>query len=106
MKDKALRKRRGAASHYACRVLLFCIYLDALLNTLCSSKTGCFVNTLFTGILASADDIAIMSPTPQAMRRMLSICEQCAAEFAALFNASKSKCIVCTDCWRGGGGEA
>jgi len=32
--------------------VLFCIYLDGLLRTLCSSKIGCFVGTVFTGILA------------------------------------------------------
>lgn len=76
--------------------VLFCIYLDGLLRTLCSSKIGCFVGTMFTGILASADDITILAPTPQAMRCMLSICEKYAAEFGVMFNANKSKCIVCT----------
>jgi len=76
--------------------VLFCIYLDGLLRTLCSSKIGCFVGTMFTGILAYADDIALLAPTPQAMRCMLSICEKYAAEFGVMFNATKSKCIVCT----------
>jgi len=30
------------------------------------------------------------------MKRTLSVCEKYAAEFGVLFNASKSKCIVCT----------
>ena len=76
--------------------VLFCIYLDGLLRTLCSSKIGCVVGTMFTGILAYADDIALLAPTPLAMRCMLSICEKYAAEFGVLFNATKSKCIVCT----------
>jgi len=71
--------------------VLFCIYLDVLLTTLCSSKIGCFVGTMFTGILAYADDIVLLAPTPQAMRCMLSICEKYAAEFGVMFNATKSK---------------
>jgi len=33
------------------------------------------------GILAYADDIALLAPTAHAMRRMLSVCEEYAAEF-------------------------
>jgi len=76
--------------------ILFCIYLDGLLKTLSSARMGCFVGTMFTGILAYADDIALLAPTPQAMRCMLLTCEKYAAEYGVLFNASKSKCIICT----------
>ena len=36
-----------------------------------------------------------MAPAPQAMRRTLLTCEGYAAEFCILFNASKSKCVMC-----------
>ena len=37
---------------------------------------------MFTGILAYANDIALLAPTASAMRRMLLICESYAADFA------------------------
>ena len=75
---------------------IVCIYFDGLLKTLCSSKIGCFVGRMFTGTLAYADDIVLLAPTPQAMRCMLLMCEKHTAKFGVVFNATKSKCIVCT----------
>jgi len=51
---------------------------------------------MFTGILAYADDIALLAAIPQAMRCMLSVCEKYATVFGVLFNVSKSQCIMCT----------
>jgi hypothetical protein len=47
----------------------------------------------FVGALAYADDIVLIAPTPSAMNKMLTICEEFAIEYNVLFNASKSKCI-------------
>ena len=69
--------------------ILFCISLDCLLKTLCSSQIGCFVGRMFTVTLAYADDIVLLVPTPQAMRRMPLMCEKYAAEFGVLFNGTK-----------------
>ena len=49
----------------------------------------------FVGALAYADDIVLLAPTASAMRRMLNICEEYASHLPVLFNASKSKGIVC-----------
>jgi len=51
---------------------------------------------MFTGILAYADDDALLTPTSQAMRRMLSVICEKYMEFGVFFNATKSKCIMCT----------
>ena len=75
--------------------ILFCICLDRLLKTLCSSNIG-FVGRMFTGTLAYADDIVLLAPTAQAVRLMLLVCEKYAAKFGVVFSATKSKCIVCT----------
>jgi len=50
---------------------------------------------MFVGILAYADDMALLAPTAHAMRCMLSVCEAYAADFCVSSNAAKSKCIVC-----------
>jgi hypothetical protein len=43
--------------------------------------------------LAYADDFVLIAPTPSAMKKMLTICEEFAIEYNVLFNASKSECI-------------
>ena len=74
--------------------VLFCIYIDDLLLSLSSSGCGCYIGFNFTGALAYADDIVLVSPTPYAMRKLLSICDTFASEFDIKFNASKSKFLV------------
>ena len=88
--DKRRKTRRCSQSS-----IFFYIYLDGLLRTMSSCKIGCFIGTMFIGILTYADDFALLAPTLQAMRRMLSICKKYSAEFDMVFNASKSKCIIC-----------
>jgi len=74
--------------------ILFCIYVDDLLIKLKRSGVGCFVGLNFTGALAYADDIVLMAPTPSAMRKLLAICDEYAAQYDIIFNAEKSKFLV------------
>ena len=46
-----------------------------------------------TGALAYADDIVLIAPSTNAMRKMLRFCEQYAIKYNIMFNADKSKCI-------------
>jgi hypothetical protein len=46
---------------------------------------------MFFGDLAYADDVALLAPKPDAMRKTLNICYKFAAEFSILFNPTKSK---------------
>lgn len=73
--------------------VLFCVYMDGLLNRLSRAGVGCYIGTTFVGALAYADDIVLLAPTPSAMNRMLAVCDRFAAEYDVLFNASKSKCV-------------
>ena len=75
--------------------ILFCVYLDGLLKLLSDAKVGCFVGTTFVGVLAYADDLVLLAPTAGAMRRMLSVCDRYATEYAIVFNAKKSKWLLC-----------
>ena len=43
-------------------------------------------------MLAYADDIVLLAPTVDALRRMLKICDNNASEFNIVFNAKISKC--------------
>ena len=68
---------------------LFCIYIDGLLRLLRESNVGCFIGNVFAGA-AYADDIALLAPTPRAMRHLLLICEEYGKKFSIKFNAAKS----------------
>jgi len=74
--------------------VLFCVYIDNLLTSLSSSGFGCFIGSEFTGALAYADDIVLICPSPYAMRRLLSLCDDFASMFDIKFNASKSNFLV------------
>jgi len=73
--------------------VLFCIYIAVLLLSLQRTGLGCYIGHMFVGVLAYADDLVLLAPTPHAMRSMLQCCEEYAKEFEVLFNA-KSKCII------------
>ena len=53
--------------------ILFCIYLDGLLNLLAAAQIGCFIGRVFVDSLAYADDIVLLAPTTGAMCNMLAI---------------------------------
>lgn len=73
--------------------ILFCVYIDGLLQRLHESGVGCYIGHVYTGALAYADDVVLLAPTPSAMRIMLKVCEGFAKEFSVVFNASKSVCM-------------
>lgn len=73
--------------------LLFCLYLDVLLNDLERSKVGCYIENYFFGSLAYADDIVLLSPTINGLNSMLCKCENFCTATKLQFNASKSVCI-------------
>ncbi len=53
---------------------------------------------MFVGVLAYADDIVILAPTPSSMRSLLKICDSFASEFDVKFNSIKSKCLLFLIC--------
>jgi len=54
---------------------------------------GCFIGEFFVGVLAYADDIALLAPSAHAMRRLLAICDKDGSVHSVSFNANKSKCL-------------
>jgi len=73
--------------------ILFCIYIDGLLMALQNAGYGCYIGNVFLVALAYANDIAIIAPTPAAMRAMLKLCDNFANDFSIIFNAKKSNCL-------------
>jgi Reverse transcriptase (RNA-dependent DNA polymerase) len=49
----------------------------------------------FVGALAYADDLVLSAPSANAMRRVLQICDEYAAQFEVVINASKTECFCC-----------
>jgi hypothetical protein len=78
------------------QVILFSIYYDDVLCRLQRAGVGCYIGQIFTGALSNADDLVLLAPTASAMRRMLAVCEDYAAEFQVSFNADKTKWMVFT----------
>ena len=74
--------------------VLFCIYVDGLLEKLKDSGVGCYIGPHYYGSLSYADDIVLLNPSVSGTNRMLRICEQYAKEHSILFNSKKSNVIV------------
>src|SRR5258706_30423 len=74
--------------------VLFCIYIDGLLERLKNANIGCFIGGTYVGALAYADDITLLAPTASAMRAMIKLCEGFASEYSIKFNVNKSKYIL------------
>jgi len=73
--------------------VLFCVYIDGLLQHLASSKNVCNFGMIYAAVLAYTDDTVLLAPTASAMRMLLSICDDCANEHHVVFNAKKLKCM-------------
>lgn len=73
--------------------ILFCVYLDVLLEKLRDAGVGCYIAGCFVGALAYADDLVLLTPSASAMRRMLLICDRFSTEYNVSFNVNKTKCL-------------
>ncbi len=76
--------------------ILFCIYMDRLLNELANSGVGCNMGGIFAGASGYADDLTLLTPSPsvKALKILAIICEQFANKFDVLFNSKKSLLII------------
>ena len=73
--------------------ILFTVYLDDLLSSLKSLGIGCHRDGLFVGAVSYADDIALLVPSPSALRLMLEYCEEFAISRGLSFNPNKTQLI-------------
>jgi Reverse transcriptase (RNA-dependent DNA polymerase) len=82
--------RQGAV----CSPVLFCVYIDGLLQRLEKAKIGCYIGSFYLGALCYANDLTLLAPTVDTMRSTLIICKEYADEHAITFFAKESKCII------------
>ena len=74
---------------------LFCslFYIDDFLLDLHQLGVGCFWKHHFVGAVCYADDVALLAPSPCALRLMLNRCYQFAQSHSLVFNADKTQLI-------------
>ena len=73
--------------------ILFCLYIDELLNRIKDSGLGCHIGHLSYSGLGYADDVTAITPSVQALQSILNICEEFAIEYNVLFNCKKTVCM-------------
>ena len=71
--------------------VLFTAYFDKLYERLRASGNGCNVGKMYAGAFGYADDVVLVAPSLDALRKIVSICETYATEYQLLFIPSKSK---------------
>jgi len=62
------------------------VYIEDMLLSLKTSGVGCYMGKYFVGALAYADDIVLLAPSANAMRRILSCCDSYASDYSVIFN--------------------
>ena len=73
--------------------MLYCIYINDLLEILKKSSFGCFIGNNYCGALGCADDLILLSPTVYGMKRLIQICEIYAKDHNIVFNPKKSRVL-------------
>jgi len=73
----------------------FNVYIDELLMRLKAANAGCHIGSEFCGAFAYADDVVLLSPSVEGLRTLLGVCEAYSHSFNLLFNASKTRLIIC-----------
>ena len=68
--------------------------MDNLLKELKDSGIGCHVGNHYFGALGYADDIVLLCPSKEGLRKLIKICERYAMDHDIIFNGNKSKLLV------------
>ena len=85
--------------------ILFAIYTYRMFKKLESTGVGCHMGSYFSGTLAYADDLTLLSPCISGLKMLIEVYEQYVREFDILFNANKSQLlfynVIFTQVWVG-----
>ena len=77
--------------------VLYCVYINDLLELLKYKDIGCHIGPTFYGALGYADDLILMAPSVQGTKDMLKECQKYAVSHKIKFNGSKSQVIIFTN---------
>ena len=70
--------------------ILFTVYVDELIARLQASGLGCNIGRSYIGVLGYADDLTLLSPSVNALSKMVGICEEYAKEYYIVLNCKKT----------------
>ena len=82
--------------------ILFCVYIGSLFSVLRRNRTGCWINGMYAGIMGSADDMWLLSPTQDGLQEMVQICSDYCKNLKISYSThpdsrrSETKCIAYT----------
>jgi hypothetical protein len=68
-------------------LILFCLYIKELLESLCHSGDGCYLGEKFEGAVAYADDNVHNAPSASALRKLLYICDEFVRDYCVVFKS-------------------
>ena len=73
---------------------LYMLYVNQLLDLLRKSNVGLWIENLFVGVVAQADDVCLLAVTPCDLQAMLDIVYAYSCKWRYTFNASKTVILV------------
>ncbi len=74
--------------------VLFCIYMDALLNRLEIEGYGCWIESHYFWSIGYADDLKLLSPSVHGLRKLTKVCVEFDEEYGVQYNPTKIVCIL------------
>ena len=78
--------------------ILLTVYIDELLLELEKAGVGCYWRHHFVGAVCYADDVALLAPSPSALRLILDTCRRVANSLSLIFNAAETQLICFSSC--------
>jgi hypothetical protein len=73
--------------------ILFNVYMNDLSDMLNNSNVGCKINGQSLNHLFYADDSVIIAPSPNALQKLLLVCEEFASHVELTYNTKKTFCM-------------
>ena len=89
-----IKIRNGVKQGGVMSPLLFSLYVDELILRIHNARVGCFIGNKCSSVLIYADDIALLTPTRNAMQKLLKICEEFGKDYCLNYNPDKSETII------------
>lgn len=73
---------------------LFNLYINELIEGLSSIHVGCYIDGTCVNNLSYADDMVLLAPSINALRKLVSTCERYAVEHGLKYNSKKSEVLI------------
>lgn len=74
--------------------ILFNLYVNDLIEELSSTRAGCRIGGECLNNLSYADDMVLLSPSVNGLRKLISVCENYAAQHQLTYNVNKTQVMI------------